>query len=133
MVGPLDGAAGPKTYIQRSKRYFLDKHIYDHRVAEELICVEAAEWTIDANAFQNHMERLRQLQRNGREYVRISESADGIVTVERRLDHDYCRVITTYTPEGVEAPVEPGSEPKHGYLRLIHALRRIEERRKYFG
>lgn len=132
MTGPLDPSIGPKTYVQRSKRFFLDKAIYDHKVVEDLICVETAEWTIGADTFREHLERLRRLQQNGHEDIRIMEDTSGIVIVERRMDMERCRVITTYTPEGMEPQGGQDERFPHSYLSLIHILRRINERWKHF-
>lgn len=132
MAGPLDTSGRAVSYTQRSKRYFLDKTIYDKKVVERLIFVESAEWTIDEDTLREHLERLRRLQQNSYEDISITEEQSGVVIVERRMDRDYCRIITTYTPEGVEARAEPESVSPADYLHLHRILERINGRRQHF-
>lgn len=132
MTGPLDASGRTGKYIQCSRRYFLDKAIYDHQVVEDLVCVETAEWTVSADTLREHLERLRRLQQSGHEDIRITEDNSGIVIVERRVDMERCRVITTYTPEGMEQKDRPYMMFPYSHLDLIRILRRINGRRQHF-
>ncbi len=132
MAGPLDASGRTGNYLQRSSRYFLDKAIYGQQVTEDLVCVETAEWTVSADTLRKHLERLSLLQQSGHEDIRITEDKNGVVSVERWMDMERCRVITTYTPEGMEQKDEQYEVFPYSHLDLIHVLRRINGRRQYF-
>ncbi len=132
MAGPLDASGRTGNYLQRTSRYFLDKAIYGQQVTEDLICVERAEWTIDEDTLREHLERLRRLQQTGREDIRITKDNSGIIIVERRLDMERCRVITTYTPEGMGLKAGEAEMFPYSRLDLIHVLRRSNGRWQYF-